>query len=112
MSSISNLKGVIVPQGKIVENSIVINDLTYCVQRVVNFNVIVFPKNGHMCLEIDCVNYDNRKKIKEFMKDHGFKSVELFIKLFTNYFFIDTDRCLGRFKVVVIDENYRIFGTL
>lgn len=112
MSSTSNLKIVIVPQDKIVGNSIVINDLTYCVQRVVNFNVIVFPKNGHLCLEIDYVNYDNRKKIKEFLNDCGFKSVELFMKIFRNYFFIDTDRCLGRFKVVVIDDNYRIFGTL
>lgn len=112
MYSTNSIKGLIVPQSKIVEKSIVINDLTYCVQRVVNFNIIVFPKNGHICLEIDFVNYDNRKKIKEFLNDCGFKSFELFIQFFRNYFFIDTDRCLGRFKVIVIDDNYRIFGTL
>ena len=112
MSSINNIKAVIVPQNKQISNSILINDLTYCAHRTINFNMLVFPKNGHVSFEINFKNYDVKFKLEGFFKDCGYISMNQFFQKNHSSFFADTDRYLGRFKAVVIDENYRIFGEL
>jgi hypothetical protein len=110
MSSTKLPKAVIVPQNKAIGNSIVLNGLTYCAHRTVNFNVIVFPKNGNMSIEINFKNFSIRPSIQGFFKDCGYIGIDQFLHKNQSSFFIDTDRMLGRFKAVVIDENYTIFG--
>lgn len=110
MSSTKLPKAVIVPQNKPIGNSIVLNELTYCAYRTVNFNVIVFPKNGNLSLEINFMNFSNRPRIQSFFKDCGYIGIDQFLHKNQSSFFIDSDRLLGRFKAIVIDENYTIFG--
>lgn len=110
MCSTNNLVGVIVPQNKPIGNSIVINELTYAVSRTTNFNLIVFPKNGNISLEINFKNFSEKPKIEAFFKQTGYSGYDHFVRKNQDSFFIDKDRMLGRFKLVIIDENYTIFG--
>lgn len=103
-------KAVIVPQSKQIGNSIMLNELTYCAHRTINFNVLVFPKNGHISLEINFKSFSVKPSIQVFFKDCGYIGIDQFLKNNQSSFFVDTDRLLGRFKAVVIDENYTIFG--
>lgn len=110
MSLTNNYKVVIVPQNFPTGKEIEVHEVKYNVVRTLNFCVLHFPKNGNVTLEINYKSYSDRAKINSLFVDAGFVSLLQFIQKNQTVFFVDTDRILGRFKAVILSENYSIFG--
>ena len=110
MSLTSKLKLIILPQSFPVGKEVLVHEEAFNVVRVVDFCMLHFPKNGNVTLEINYKSFSDTKKLNQIFIDAGFVSLLQFIQMHHKHFFVDTDRILGRFKAVIIEENYSIFG--